>query len=549
MRQGKSKMKRIKDSENLYYYEFPELTKEDIRELSKYGLAIANEEIQQQKQSKDDIVVCGTLEDLQDYCKSYLGNYGLAEDFLWKDSEDIEWVVTDSDLYIEKIFDHNPKENGYIDFTFPVKAGKYEIGDQLKRSDIIKFDNAAAKNAAKILSKFVPVEDSKDKYSFKLSKKKNEWDEYVVKCYKNGKYYEKGSYYTDDWEDAVGTLKNYLVPRMKLNFRQEGSVYIADSFIKDIDFSTIMDICYENEPYNGVQLPPFPKTVDLINNLWSKHYPDEDDWTMFIWCEEDKRAIYNLASKEASHFDRLDVINSRARYSKINDIKRVIKEVFNIEPSDYLYDSVDYDKTTSFNKNSVSLIPGDFFTLSTDPEEFYLITGIASSYYYVKNYYYRLTLGGKTGVQYDFTFDEKTLPKEKVERYFETKFNNFAEAKKWLHHQLLINTKHDENTVIIDSVDYDKITSFDKAQVDAYFLLKEERPYAVIYAWTNYKVKHIMDFPMIVQSEEELKEDQNQLEREGRHKSEIVWYVFYYSQLRQIEKSLKERGLIEEEKL
>lgn len=99
---------------------------------------------------------------------------------------------------------------------------------------------------------------------------------------------------------------------------------------------------------------------------------------------------------------------------------------------------------------------------------------------------------------------------------------------------------------IEDSVDYDKITPFDKAQVDAYFLLKEERPYAVIYAWADYKTKHIMDTPIIVYSEEELREVQRQLKRKGIYAPGIV---FYYSQLRQIERSLNEKGLIEEERL
>lgn len=36
---------------------------------------------------------------------------------------------------------------------------------------------------------------------YKLLKKRNQYDEYVVRCYTNGKYCEEGSYYTDDWED------------------------------------------------------------------------------------------------------------------------------------------------------------------------------------------------------------------------------------------------------------------------------------------------------------------------------------------------------------
>ena len=70
--------------------------------------------------------------------------------------------------------------------------------------------------------------DDADKYSYRLAKTKNDYDEYVIKAYKNGKYYEDASYYTDDWQDALDTLK-MMAKREGLNFRQEGSRYIADS--------------------------------------------------------------------------------------------------------------------------------------------------------------------------------------------------------------------------------------------------------------------------------------------------------------------------------
>ena len=66
------------------------------------------------------------------------------------------------------------------------------------------------------------------KYSFKLDKKKNEYGEYTVKCYKDGKYDEAGTYYTEDYEDALGTLKD-LAKRSNLVVKQQGSVVVADS--------------------------------------------------------------------------------------------------------------------------------------------------------------------------------------------------------------------------------------------------------------------------------------------------------------------------------
>lgn len=69
-------------------------------------------------------------------------------------------------------------------------------------------------------------------YTYKLTKKRNDYDEYIVQAYKNGKKYEDATYYSDDWDDALGTLKA-IAKREGLNFRQQGSIYIADSKIKD----------------------------------------------------------------------------------------------------------------------------------------------------------------------------------------------------------------------------------------------------------------------------------------------------------------------------
>jgi virulence-associated protein VapD len=76
--------------------------------------------------------------------------------------------------------------------------------------------------------------DNDDGYTYKLTKKKNDYDEYVVQAYKNGKKYEGATYYTDDWEDAIGTIKMFAKLE-KLNFRQQGSVYIADNKTNDND--------------------------------------------------------------------------------------------------------------------------------------------------------------------------------------------------------------------------------------------------------------------------------------------------------------------------
>lgn len=44
-----------------------------------------------------------------------------------------------------------------------------------------------------------------EKTTYKLSKVKNDWDEYTVVAWCNGKRVEEKCYYTDDWDDAVAT--------------------------------------------------------------------------------------------------------------------------------------------------------------------------------------------------------------------------------------------------------------------------------------------------------------------------------------------------------
>jgi len=40
--------------------------------------------------------------------------------------------------------------------------------------------------------------------------KKNEYGEYVVRCFEDGKYNEDKSYFTDDLKDAQATMKTMM---------------------------------------------------------------------------------------------------------------------------------------------------------------------------------------------------------------------------------------------------------------------------------------------------------------------------------------------------
>ena len=66
-----------------------------------------------------------------------------------------------------------------------------------------------------------------DEWRFKLAKRRNSYDEYVIRAYKNGKYDEEATYYTDDWDDAVGTLTD-IAQRQGLKVREEKSGFVAE---------------------------------------------------------------------------------------------------------------------------------------------------------------------------------------------------------------------------------------------------------------------------------------------------------------------------------
>ena len=42
--------------------------------------------------------------------------------------------------------------------------------------------------------------------SYTLRRRRNEWGEFVIRCYVNGRRYPDGDYFTDDWTDAAQTL-------------------------------------------------------------------------------------------------------------------------------------------------------------------------------------------------------------------------------------------------------------------------------------------------------------------------------------------------------
>ena len=59
--------------------------------------------------------------------------------------------------------------------------------------------------------------------TYKLAKRRNSYDEYVIRSYTNGKYREACSYYTEDFDDALATLNAIAQRENKSVTHKEGS--------------------------------------------------------------------------------------------------------------------------------------------------------------------------------------------------------------------------------------------------------------------------------------------------------------------------------------
>lgn len=88
---------------------------------------------------------------------------------------------------------------------------------------------------------------------------------------------------------------------------------------------------------------------------------------------------------------------------------------------------------------------------------------------------------------------------------------------------------------------------YDRVQISAYNTLKNKKPYAVIYAYIKDKSKVLLNPPLVKNSQAEVDEFVNSFKK-GKEATKVVVEVFYLSQLDKIERALKERGLIVEDK-
>lgn len=157
------------------------------------------------------------------------------------DYEDIEFL----DSKVEDVVGTSKAYEMYLQrlerFKNDKEALEYDLKDLMKTKVLPK--DEVEDLISKYKHRISNLQDSKEiedaEYTYKLTKKKNDYDEYVIQAYKNGKKNEDATYYTDDWDDAINTLK-LIAKQAKLTFRQQGSVFIADNKAKAFNDSKEM---------------------------------------------------------------------------------------------------------------------------------------------------------------------------------------------------------------------------------------------------------------------------------------------------------------------
>lgn len=151
-----------------------------------------------------------------------------------------------SDLAYPGVFmNKDTKEEIYVDSDIEDKlySGDIKIDEVLSNKLYQKPEEwkrnykplLAKKEVKKEEVKEEKVEDAIDEnVKYKLNKRKNEYGEFIVKAYTDGKYDEEKTYYTDDWEDAVDTLNAMAKQSNKKVIEKRKDVYETfDNEVKD----------------------------------------------------------------------------------------------------------------------------------------------------------------------------------------------------------------------------------------------------------------------------------------------------------------------------
>lgn len=130
-----------------------------------------------------------------------------------------------------------------------------------------------------------------------LNKRKNEYDEFEIKCYTSLGLDEDKSYFTNDWSDAVDTF-NSIADQYSLNIKKSNNGFVAgkykfDSIKKDSLYSEVNDDISRAMQKAWSERDDY--TIEDISSLESYLYDEDEDFDDEEFLEKLEDTLYNLS--------------------------------------------------------------------------------------------------------------------------------------------------------------------------------------------------------------------------------------------------------------
>lgn len=258
--------------------------------------------------------------------------------------------VKDSKLYItdrnkQYSYDYLDKKKELFDSK---KINNFKIEDEVMnkikaalKKDNIKCDNIAWEDDNTLV---IDLNDApRSNHYITLTKRRNDYDEYVIKEYVNGKLIEDLSYYTDDWEDAVDTL-NFIARQKNKNVEKSSNGY----FIL-LDSQKVKDDKEDEDDDFEENFKSSISYEDLKEKLFKLTFDDVIYHLKSLYMTAEQNGIGNYFSFEETLklFD--EIVNEGLK--EINENINLTRQILLSDKNDYEKKLAAYIKSKKRNRN------------------------------------------------------------------------------------------------------------------------------------------------------------------------------------------------------
>lgn len=246
--------------------------------------------------------------------------------------------IKDNKLYItdrnkQYSYDYLDKKKELFDSK---KLNNFKIEDEVMnkikaalKKDNIKCDNIAWEDDNTLV---IDLNDApRSNHYITLTKRRNDYDEYVIKEYVNGKLIEDLSYYTDDWEDAVNTL-NFIARQKNKNVEKSSNGYFILLDSKKVkDEEDKEDDEFEKKfkysiSYEGLKESLFERKFDSsLNDLQGLFFSvEQDGLSGYLSFEETLKLFDEVTNKGLKEIKEIINQNRQKLLSDRNEYERTL---------------------------------------------------------------------------------------------------------------------------------------------------------------------------------------------------------------------------------